>query len=460
MRQSDNELLFYSQDLGNLIQSYEAQLREEVEAWERNKVLAASESDLVTYLVDKYTLHPPRLLPDNIYIESEGEASIDVSGDPLRYVRDRSRPLYFPGSFVTIAIPFEGEPALFSYKASTYSLNPPRAHVSGSKILVSFRGTDFDGEQLRKEIDATVNRIEDSLTYTQNDCQGWNERVQSIAEECLRNRKARILKQANLVSALGLPLKRRKGASKDLAIPVTRKKRPITVPPTPAEHFEPEPTLPGAEYDYILNVINQLSLMIERSPSTFVDMNENQIRDILLVNLNGHYDGGATGETFNAHGKTDILIRADERNAFIAECKIWSGPKALLGSIDQILGYLTWRDTKAALLFFSRNADFTRVLSSIANAVCQHPNFKRELARKSETHTRFLFRQKEDPHRDLFLAVLAFICRTTGKTRRLPRKSATIAGTQCRLTEVGPVLRCRAAQCGLNHSVQIAWQAP
>ena len=415
MHQSDNDLLFYGQNLGDLIRLYERQLREEVEAWERNKVLAASESDLITYLVEKYTLHPPRLLRDNIHIESEGEASIDVSGDPLRYVRDRSRPLYFPGSFVTIAIPFEGESALFSYKASTYSLNSPRGRVSESKILISFRGTDFDAQPLRNEIDTTVNNIENSLTYTQNDCQGWNERVQSIAEECLRNRKTRILKQANMVSTLGLPLKRREGASKDIAIPMARKKRPIIVPPTPTEHFEPEPTLPAAEYDYILNVIDQLSLMIERSPSTFVDMNENQIRDILLVNLNGHYDGGASGETFNANGKTDILIRADERNAFIAECKIWSGPKALQGAIDQILGYLTWRDTKAALLVFSRNADFTRVLSSIANAVCQHPNFKRELARKGETHARYMFRQKEDPHRELYLAVLAFNMPNDGK---------------------------------------------
>lgn len=408
MHQSHNDLLFYGQNLGDLIRLYERQLREEVEAWERNKVLAASESDLVTYLIEKYTLHPPCLQRDDIYIESEGETSIDVSGDPRRYVRDRSRPLHFPGSFVTIAIPFEGESALFSYQASTFSLNPPRGRVHGAKILISFRGTNLDAERLREEIDRTVDKIEGTLTYTQNDCQGWNERIESVAEECLRNRKNRTLQQANMVSALGLPLKRREGASKDIAIPMARKKRPIAVPTTPTEQFAPEPTLPAAEYDYILNVIDQLSLMIERSPSTFVDMNEDQVRDILLVNLNGHYKGGASGETFNAHGKTDILIRADERNAFIAECKIWSGPKALMGAIDQILGYLTWRDTKAALVVFSRNADFTRVLSSIADAVSQHPNFKRELARKSETHTRYLFRQREDPHRDLYLAVLAF----------------------------------------------------
>ena len=151
-----------------------------------------------------------------------------------------------------------------------------------------------------------------------------------------------------------------------------------------------------------------MSQNIERSPSTFVHMKEEQIRDLILVSLNGHYEGGATGETFNAQGKTDILIRADGRNVFIAECKFWNGPKSLITAIDQILGYLTWRDTKAALLLFCNNVDFTNTLSSIATTVPEHPNFKRELRIISDTHARYLFRQKDDLARDLYLAVQAF----------------------------------------------------
>ncbi|MBC7894618.1 MAG: hypothetical protein H7066_04345, partial [Cytophagaceae bacterium] len=71
------------------------------------------------------------------------------------------------------------------------------------------------------------------------------------------------------------------------------------------------------------------------------------IRDHFLVQLNGQYQGGATGETFNYEGKTDILIRDGDRNVFIAECKIWKGETELLKAVDQILAYLHWRDTKA-----------------------------------------------------------------------------------------------------------------
>ena len=76
---SRSDLLFYGKDLSALIRGYEAALNKEVEQWERNRILASSESDLVTYLVEKYTLDPPRLLRDQIHIDSEGETKIDVS---------------------------------------------------------------------------------------------------------------------------------------------------------------------------------------------------------------------------------------------------------------------------------------------------------------------------------------------------------------------------------------------
>lgn len=309
---------------------------------------------------------------------------------------------------MTVAIPFEGDGDLFGYKASTFNFNPPRGHVSGSTVLISFQDVKLDAERLREEINSTVMRIEEQLQWIENDCGGWNTRITSAAEDCIRYRKNRLLEQAEMVNALGIPIKKRPDSAVTNAVPVVRKKRPVELPPTPKEAFRPEPELPDTEYDYILNVIDNMSQNIERSPSTFVHMKEEQIRDLILVNLNGHYEGDATGETFNANGKTDILIRADGRNVFIAECKFWAVPASVHKAIDQILGYLTWRDTKAALLVFCRTVDFTKTLSKLAATIPDHPNFKRELREVSETYVRYLFKQKDDSARDLFLAVQAF----------------------------------------------------
>lgn len=402
------DLLFWGKDLSALIRSYESAIGQEVAGWERNRILASSESDLVSYLVEKYTLDAPRILREQMHVESEGEAKIDVSGRIGYDIWDRGQPFLVAGSFVTVAIPFEGDGDLFEFKASTYSLNPPSGRVSGSSVLVSFQGVEMDAQRTREEIGATVAKIEQHLEFIRKDCASWNSRVSSVAEQCVRDRKGRLLKQAAMVSALDLPMKRRAESAVVSAVPVIRRKRPIVLPPAPEEAFQPEPALPDSEYDYILGVIDRMSQTIERSPSTFVQMKEEQIRDIILVNLNGHYEGSATGETFNFQGKTDILIRADGRNVFVAECKFWGGPKSLEAAIDQILRYLTWRDTKASVLVFCKSADFTKTLSSIWTAVPEHANFKRELNRISDTHVRYLFRQKHDTDRELYLAVQAF----------------------------------------------------
>ena len=405
---SRSDLLFYGKDLSALIRGYEATLKEEVEQWDRNRILASSASDLVTYLVEKYTLDPPRLLRDQIHIDSEGETKIDISRRFEYDVWDRDSPHLIPGSYVTVAIPFKGDGDLFGYKASTFNLNPPRGRISGSNVLISFQDVKLDAQCLQEEINSTVMRIEEQLKWVENDCNEWNTRITSVAEDCIRSRKNRLLEQAEMVSALGIPIKRRPDSAVTNAVPVVRKRRPVELPPSSKEAFRPEPELPDTEYDYILNVIDNMSQNIERSPSTFVHMKEEQIRDLILVNLNGHYKGDATGETFNANGKTDILIRAEGRNVFIAECKFWAGQASVHKAIDQILGYLTWRDTKAALLVFCKTADFSNTLSKLAATIPDHPNFKRELREVSETHVRYLFKQKVDLARDLFLAVQAF----------------------------------------------------
>ena len=74
---------------------------------------------------------------------------------------------------------------------------------------------------------------------------------------------------------------------------------------------------------------------------------------MVLAQLNGHFKGAATGEAFRGKGKTDIRIEQDDRAAFVGECKNWNGETGATKAIDQLLGYLTWRDGKAALIVFN-----------------------------------------------------------------------------------------------------------
>jgi len=138
-------------------------------------------------------------------------------------------------------------------------------------------------------------------------------------------------------------------------------------------------------------------------------MPEEEIRNLFLGMLNTNYTGQVAGELFNGAGKTDICIRADDRNVFIGECKIYDGPKAVTEAIDQLLGYLVWRDTKAALLIFVRAGNFTQAVQRAVDAIRQHPQCQRsvpsqDLTRRSD----YLFTRADDPDRSIRLALLPF----------------------------------------------------
>ena len=220
-------------------------------------------------------------------------------------------------------------------------------------------------------------------------------------------RKQKLLATRKMVAGLAFPIRARQDAPKTYTAPVVRKRVISTATPSAAP-FEPEPFLDEANYRAILEIIQSMAVVMERSPSAFQTMGEENLRHLFLVPLNGHFEGAASGETFNFSGKTDILIRVKDRNIFVAECKFWSGEKNFLDTISQLLGYLSWRDTKAAVLVFNRNQNFSGVLDTIKKALPKHPNVKHGPTIEAETRLRCVFGNPSDPHREIILAVVAF----------------------------------------------------
>ena len=80
--------------------------------------------------------------------------------------------------------------------------------------------------------------------------------------------------------------------------------------------------------------------------------------------------------------------------------------------------YLSWRDTKTAVILFNRNADFTVVLAKIAETGPKHPNFKRDLGKSDESTFRCVFVQPNDTNREISLTLMAFDIPTAPRGRR------------------------------------------
>lgn len=63
------------------------------------------------------------------------------------------------------------------------------------------------------------------------------------------------------------------------------------------------------------------------------------------------------------------MVKSANTILFIAECKIWKGAAQIQPSIDQLLGYLTWRQSKAALILFVRSKNIDNMLEEIPKQV-------------------------------------------------------------------------------------------
>lgn len=404
---SQHNYLFSNGDLGQAIAYQQQKLRERAGALPKNHLLNTPAEDLCDRLEEEFRIEVPTLLDDQIHIDA-GEAQIDVSQDRMRHIRNRSQPFYIPGRFVEVIVPFKGDAEVFKLQTSTYSTMPPRGKVQNSELRLRFEQLDHDAEKLKREIDGWLNNVRKYLEWARAQAAGFNGNIRGVARQVIEERKQRLLKDDEMVASLGFPLKRRDDAPKTYALPVNRKKPVIRRAAATEKPFTPEPALAQTEYEEILRIVQNMVEVMERSPSAFKHMGEEDLRQHFLVQLNGQYEGQATGETFNYSGKTDILVRKDGKNVFIAECKFWTGPKGFRETIDQLLGYTSWRDTKTAILLFNRDRNLSTVLDKLPGVVERHPNYKRTLEYSGETGFRFVLHQDGDPNRDVTLTVLVF----------------------------------------------------
>jgi hypothetical protein len=90
-----------------------------------------------------------------------------------------------------------------------------------------------------------------------------------------------------------------------------------------------------------------------------------------------HIRKQAGGELFNGDGKTDILVRVDGRNVFIAECKIWNGPKNFNDAIDQLSDIWCGAIPKQRSSSLSNTRTPGTVIEKAYTALREHANFKR-----------------------------------------------------------------------------------
>jgi hypothetical protein len=290
-------------------------------------------------------------------------------------------------------------------------MNPPRARVdAGARELVITMVTQQLSEAaVRSYIDGQKQAISQYVGWVNNDVRTQRAEIERLASIEVAARRERLLQSRGVEAGLGIPIKPA-GMRATYTVPVHRTRLRLTEAAA-RETFAAEPELDVSIYEDIVTLIGSFRATLERSPATFARLSEEELRDHLILILNASYSGAATAETFIGNGKTDILLRHNDRNLFVAECKFWHGSKAFSDAVDQLLGYLVWRDSKAALILFIRNKDVSQVIQRAVDALVNHPRYLSGGAgRDPADRSDFILRSNEEDNvRTLRLALIPIV---------------------------------------------------
>ena len=288
------------------------------------------------------------------------------------------------GSRFELKYPFRGDLNLLMEVSKIVG----RGQSSGGKSIAEFA---FDiesqfGDDFAEQLAQALAQIEGQLL---KDVRTANERIERRQAAFAEVLSAQLQPRWKATRAL-------RGAMEQLQVPLTqptvdRVEVPVRPAPMSMRVIEeaaaagaPQWSLAEEMAESVMQTIASFSNALERLPGTakrLLDQDEETLRDVLLFVLNANFEGQVTGETFIGQGKSDLLLRWKDRDAFVGECKIWKGPKALSDGLDQLLTrYTLWRQTRIALIVFIRDPkDATALIESAHATIRDHERTQRVL---------------------------------------------------------------------------------
>jgi hypothetical protein len=421
--------IFAEQDLQAFLDSRGRQAMNEVDHLQDHQLLGFEEDSIVNQVVSKYEVTPLVLHFDQVNV-AKSNAMIPAERFPQGGFYSVQRGTSYRKPVLTYHIPFEGNADLLRY-GGTFVSWTRTVNITGSDVTFEFVNFEEEEDGVRRikgEADHALSEMQRYYEQYDGQVAHFNETLKTVVAQHVKKRRAQAEQHDKDLALLGVPVRRVQSVATTLRVPVARK--PVIVSPlVPSKPKSQEWVLSEEVYGEILKLLQDWGVVMEKHPSTYAGKDEEAIRDLFLLLLAPHFDY-SEGETFNKSGKTDILIQHEKKPVFVAECKVWHGKEEFLRAVDQLLGYLTWRDSKAALLMFVRNANIQAVVDQIESAMREHTRFVRSRGRSREGWFNFDMRLSEGGDRVVKCAVILLhleqakeVPLTVEPTSKKPRKS-------------------------------------
>lgn len=399
--------VFGERELRDFLEASKSDVVHSIESERDDYILNVNEDDYVAHKLSEATVENLEIHVDDIYASSS-EQMIPAERFPREFHVYSGKS--YKKDVIKFHVPISGNIQLLHCIPSSRMMWSMEIEVNRNEFCFEIINFRDNADEIVHRKDENIRNILLQYKNVRTEVERANSSLEQHIRNAFNSRKQRIQKSSGVLASLGVPVKKSSAPPETFSVPAPQKrKKPILNKPSVKEAgFMPEPSLDQDTYVDILKLIHDVGKEFERLPSLYARKEEEHLRDHFLMILEPHFEGSATGETFNKTGKTDILLRHEGSNVFIGECKFWKGEKSFLATISQLLGYLTWRDSKAAVIMFVPNKDFTKVVETAKDASPKHSNFLKYVDEKDETWFNYEFHLDGDRNRAVKLAVMLY----------------------------------------------------
>lgn len=398
--------LFFEGDLTEYLRAKRQEMEEEIRYLDKNVILNVNRDEFLKQIVSKYGITNFELAFDKITTTSK-EKEIPAKHHPNTYRVDEGKT--YKRTVFQFHIPYSGDRRLLRLRPSKWKSATVSAKVRQDEIIFEIIDFDLDAEEIKQKLDRKVETIRSFYEYAKSDIEQYNGILKDKAQKVFQRQREEIKSQIDKMSELDIPVKQEKNTPQTFDVETSDEIQIETTPLEPKPSEEPVPTLNESTYEDILSLIHQVGVKFEQNPSVYQGKSEEDLRDHFLTVLGAQVRGSATGESFNKGGKTDILLNYKGNIIFLAECKFWRGPKKHEESINQLLGNLTWRDTKSCLIYFVDRKQMNPIIGKVKKFTPNHHNYIEKIDfRKGNSWQTYKFHLPGDEDTPIFLTVLMF----------------------------------------------------
>src|ERR1700722_2182996 len=228
--------IFAESDFNLVSRGLFEQLKAKLQIENKNYLLNVNRTEYLNHVVSEYEIRPLGLDFDKASVSSsEGMIPAEAFPPMFRVSSGKS----YPRQIIKYHLPFTGHPQLLRSIPNPRVMNSYPVSVEGNEVCLEFIDFYGDSQRIKGRAESALALIRQQAGNLESNILQYNRQLRPLAEVAFDTRKGEIVKQEQVLAALGVPVKRSDNVPTTFAVPAVIRKHVVLKPAAPSEKYVP-----------------------------------------------------------------------------------------------------------------------------------------------------------------------------------------------------------------------------